>query len=224
MAGIVYVMTNEGMDGLVKIGMTKNLPKRVDALSRHAGVPLRFVVRCAIEVEDADKVETLLHESYASCRINSGREFFRVPFEDVVGAMKLATVSGGKLVKDDHVVESGESEIPESVEDTQGSVSVHGLLPKRGMSVDFQSLKIPEGEILLCVRDSSEMATVMEHGKIEYKGSQMSISKAARKAMNVDYPVNGMEFWEYKGEILSARRRRLKAEHEASKSDNEDLE
>ena len=224
MAGIVYAMTNEGMAGLVKIGQTKNLPNRVDSLSRHAGVPLRFVVRCAVEVEDADKVETLLHEAYSAYRINSAREFFKVPFENVVAAMKLSTLSGGKLVGDDHVVGDEESESTEESDEPQDNRAVHGLLPQRGTPVDFSALGIHEGAELVCARYPDKKAKVAGAGKVEYEGDTMSISRAARQALGYQYPVSGMEFWEYEGEILSARRRRLLAESRGGKQDEPDEE
>ena len=40
---VVYILTNEAMPGLIKIGYTDNtIEKRMKELSRHSGVPLPF--------------------------------------------------------------------------------------------------------------------------------------------------------------------------------------
>ena len=57
--GIVYVLTNEAMPGIVKIGRTSGdtVERRVAELSRATGVPLPFRVAVARRVHDAVKVE-----------------------------------------------------------------------------------------------------------------------------------------------------------------------
>ncbi|NBO92714.1 MAG: GIY-YIG nuclease family protein, partial [Planctomycetia bacterium] len=43
MADIVYVLTNEAMPGLIKIGLTSDsVESRLTSLSSHTGVPLPF--------------------------------------------------------------------------------------------------------------------------------------------------------------------------------------
>jgi hypothetical protein len=59
-AGIVYVLTNEAMPGLVKIGFTRSdLIQRIKALDR-TGVPYAFECFCAFEVSDCARAEQLL--------------------------------------------------------------------------------------------------------------------------------------------------------------------
>ena len=78
--GIVYVLSNPAMPGLVKIGMTSRdqLDDRVRELS-NTSVPAPFVVELWAWVEDARACERLLHGWLSGVRMNSRREFFFVP-------------------------------------------------------------------------------------------------------------------------------------------------
>ena len=50
---IVYILTNEAMPGLIKIGYTdKSIEERMKELSRHTGVPLPFSCFYAIETDN----------------------------------------------------------------------------------------------------------------------------------------------------------------------------
>ena len=150
MAGIIYVLTNEGMPGLAKVGQTKNLLERVRTLSRPSGCQLPFEVRCAVKVEDADKVEAGLHKSFASSsQLWAG--IFQIPFEDVVSALKLVVdLNGGEFV-DDHKIEDSceESEPPEDNGNDLESNTPHGLLPRRGVPTNFAEHS-PRSRVDLC--------------------------------------------------------------------------
>src|SRR5712691_3471892 len=90
MSEIIYVLTNEAMPGLVKIGRrTDNVETRIAQLTRHAGVPLPFDCHFAAEVGDARHVEHTLHQLFSDERVNAKREFFRVDPEKVVLAISI---------------------------------------------------------------------------------------------------------------------------------------
>lgn len=59
MPEIIYILTNEAMPGLVKIGLTNNesVEARLTSLSAPSGVPLPFECYFAAEVQDAAKLE-----------------------------------------------------------------------------------------------------------------------------------------------------------------------
>ena len=80
--GIVYVLTNSAMPGLVKIGMTTR--DSVDARMKElysTGVPVPFECAYACEVSSSDcvKIENALHTAFAPNRVNANREFFQYP-------------------------------------------------------------------------------------------------------------------------------------------------
>ena len=84
--GIVYVLTNPVMPGLVKIGMTTrdNLDTRMKELYG-TGVPVPFKCEYACKVKSSDcaKIEKALHVAFAPDRINANREFLQSAFMGV---------------------------------------------------------------------------------------------------------------------------------------------
>jgi hypothetical protein len=69
MAEIVYVLTNEAMPGLIKIGRTSaDLASRIRGLYQ-TGVPLPFELYYACEVQNSAFVETQLHEAFGDHRV-----------------------------------------------------------------------------------------------------------------------------------------------------------
>ena len=77
-AGIVYILVNEFMPGVVKIGKTRSpVEQRMRELDT-TGVPLPFECFYAARVADADLVESKLHDAFADQRIRQRREFFLV--------------------------------------------------------------------------------------------------------------------------------------------------
>ena len=79
--GIVYLLTNPVMPGLVKIGMTaqEDIDKRMKELYT-TGVPVPFECQfaCRVKKSDCVKIEKALHTAFEPQRINANREFFRI--------------------------------------------------------------------------------------------------------------------------------------------------
>ncbi|HTN03281.1 MAG TPA: DUF4041 domain-containing protein, partial [Planctomycetaceae bacterium] len=93
-AGYVYVISNVGSFGpdVVKIGMTRRLEPmdRVNELG-DASVPFRFDVHALFFADDAVAIETMLHQRFASQRINRvnlRREYFRTNPAEVLAVLK----------------------------------------------------------------------------------------------------------------------------------------
>jgi hypothetical protein len=88
--GIVYVLTNEAMPGLVKIGMTEDAaPSTGMGPLFSAGVPLPFAVAYACRVENALEVERSLHVAFEPQRIDATREYFRIDPAQAVAILRL---------------------------------------------------------------------------------------------------------------------------------------
>lgn len=78
MPGIVYILTNSVMPGLVKIGVTEsNVEDRIKSLD-NTSVPVPFECFYATQVTDAAKVERAIHETFGDHRLRKSREFFRI--------------------------------------------------------------------------------------------------------------------------------------------------
>lgn len=79
--GFIYVLGNECMPGVYKIGMTTRSPqKRCEELSSTTSCPKPFTVLAYIETDTAKNSESELHKTFAQYRVNKGREFFRCDF------------------------------------------------------------------------------------------------------------------------------------------------
>ena len=90
--GIVYLLTNPVMPGLVKIGMTaqEDIDKRMKELYT-TGVPVPFECQFACKVKKGDcaKIEKALHRAFSPQRINANREFFRIQVEQAKAILEL---------------------------------------------------------------------------------------------------------------------------------------
>ena len=62
--GVVYVIVNSAFENYVKISKTTNLQQRLRSLD-NTSVPLPFRCLYAVEVDDENHVEHLLHQVFA---------------------------------------------------------------------------------------------------------------------------------------------------------------
>jgi T5orf172 domain len=202
MPDIVYVLTNEAMPGLVKIGRTTDsVEARLTNLSSHTGVPLAFECYFAAEVGDGTRIEKVLHQLFAEARINPKREFFRLDPEKVVLAISIGAFKE---------VTPGLAQV--EPEEQEALDKVKARRPK----IRLDAIGIKPGDVLLFSRDESIKAIVAAEGKLEYDGEVLSPSAAALKALHkLGYKTpaaSGSEHWMFDGELLDERRRRLEAE------------
>ena len=78
MEGWVYVLTNEAMPNLVKVGYSMKDPNiRAQKLSDNTGVPLPYVVQYKALVKNPKLIEGQTHKALDKFRLNSNREFFQ---------------------------------------------------------------------------------------------------------------------------------------------------
>ena len=202
MPNIVYILTNEAMPGLVKIGLTNDsVESRVGQLSSHSGIPLPFECYFAAEVKDCDRLEKTLHQLFSENRINPKREFFKIDPEKVVlaisiGEFKEVTPGAAEIDKDEQ----------EALEKAKA----------RRPRLKLDALGIKPGDVLTCSRDDTITATVVDGGKVNYQNEIMSLSAAALKALHsLGYTTpaaSGTWYWKFEGELLDERRQRIEAE------------
>jgi hypothetical protein len=202
MPEIIYVLTNEAMPDLCKIGLTnESVDIRLTQLSSHAGVPLPFDCYFAAEVEDAARLEKTLHQLFGDQRINPRREFFRVDPEKIVLAISI-----GKFKE----ITPGEAEV-----DSQEKEALAKAKSRRPR-IRLDAIGIKSGDLLNFSRDESVVATVVDDGKVQLDGETLSLSAAALKVltrMGYKTPAaSGSDYWMFDGELLDERRRRIEAE------------
>lgn len=77
--GEVYILENESMPNIVKIGYTELCSEdRANELSKATGVPLPFTVEESFLVENPKRLEKLIHLHLKKYRLNNKREFFKI--------------------------------------------------------------------------------------------------------------------------------------------------
>ena len=202
MSGIIYLLTNEAMPGLIKIGVTTDsVETRLTQLSSSTSVPLAFECYFAAEVTDPDRIEKVLHQLFSEQRVNPRREFFRIDPEKAVLAISIGTFKE---------VTPGEAEV--AVEEKEALEKVKARRPR----IKLESIGIKPGDILKFSRDESIEATVVEDGKVQLEGEMLSLSAAALKVLKkLGYntsAASGSEYWMFDGELLDERRRRVESE------------
>ena len=85
--GVIYILANRYMPGLLKIGQTTRDPEtRAREISRATGVPAEFEIIYDEIVSDVDGAEAAIHAQLAALRVNKLKEFFRI---DVRTAIKI---------------------------------------------------------------------------------------------------------------------------------------
>lgn len=207
MTEIVYVLTNEAMPGLVKIGCTQSdLAARVRSLFQ-TGVPLPFEVFYACEVSNCKFVEKQLHDAFGDHRVSKSREFFRISPERVKAALLIGARTEIKIGEE--IFE----DLPETSE-TASEVRAEVEAAKRRGKFKFSMIGIKPGTELQLERDKTIICrTVDEDNHVEYLGEELSISRAALQAMqSLGFEwdnVSGPWAWTYQGKRLDDMRREI---------------
>ncbi len=203
--GIVYILTNPRMKGLIKIGKTTDsVEKRINALSSATGVPLRFEFDCAIKVKDCNKAENYLHEKFKEKIINKSREFFEMSPEDARPAL-LNLAHEPVTIKNEYIAEN---------EDEKKNVGNAQEKERRNIeNFNFNMVEIKDGEKLIFLDDENTTCTVAPESdtnksrkKIIYEGREMTLSAAAGEVLTKKERelsnVRGPYYWYYKGKSL----------------------
>jgi hypothetical protein len=94
-AGYVYILSNETMPGLMKIGFTeRTVAERISELSAHTGVPSPYKEEASFPVAEPSKIERLIHDSLSPYRHREDREFFRLsPGEATAHVRKILGIA-----------------------------------------------------------------------------------------------------------------------------------
>jgi len=199
MAEIVYVLTNEAMPGLIKIGCTKDdLANRIRGLYT-TGVPLAFELYFACEVQDAAFVERQLHEAFGDHRVSKNREFFRLAPERARAALSLAKIKEIKLGDEIFETQEDKAEVEAAKRRTRFQFSMIGIRPGT-------ELKLYRDPNIIC-------KTLDDKNQVEFKGDKTSLSAAAIQAYqdmgNEPVALSGPWEWTYQGKRLDELRREI---------------
>ena len=196
---IVYILTNESMPDIIKIGTTDNLQRRMRDLD-NTSVPLPFECFYALKFEDTfgieRRIEKLLHETFDDKKVRQNREFFNCTPEQAKSALRIAEIMGGKNVTPTELI----------IKDEQDRQALNTAKRKKGRIDYFGSLKINAGEILTFLKDTTITCEVADNRQVRFREEVTSLTGAARTILNemgYDWPqVNGACYWCYKEKTL----------------------
>ena len=192
---IVYILTNESMPDIIKIGITDDLKRRLRDLD-NTSTPLPFECFYALEVPDARSIEKLLHEAFDDKRVRQNREFFNCFPEQAKSALKIAEQMGGREVTPKEAV----------VETEQDRQALDTAKKKKGRVDYFGILGINVGEILTFSKDHAFNCEVKENGQVLFREELTTLSGSALiivSEMGYNWQqVRGAGYWCYKGTTL----------------------
>ena len=159
--GYVYLLTNEAMPGLVKIGFTNGrVEERMDQLFT-TGVPRRFDCFFAVKVEDARGVEAKIHHALDFFR-QPDREFFKIAPERVRSLMQLP----------DHEVYVPNGATQSSEEQLEDRPN----LPR----LNLKAAGLEVGNGLVFSRDKNISVIVKSSDKVQFENEDISLAQATK--------------------------------------------
>ena len=167
--GIVYVLTNPCMPGIVKIGMTerKNIEARLKELYT-TGVPLPFECKfaCNVKKNECAKIEKALHTAFAPQRVNANREFFRIIPDQAIAILELfqhedVTAEVSKEIEDELTPEDKAAQEKSKI---------------KRPALDFYEMGLNEGDVLIYKHNETITCSVKDNRHVSYNGETCSIS------------------------------------------------
>lgn len=195
--GIVYLLTNPVMPGLVKIGMTtqRDIDKRMKELYT-TGVPVPFECKFACKVKESDchKIEKALHKAFDPQRVNQNREFFRINVEQAQAILEL--------FHHEDVTEDVSEEIQNDLTDEDKAASSKAQAKRPPLN--FFEMGLRKGDVLVWKDNPSISVSVLSERKVLYNGEEASISalSAKLKGYRVKHIAPGSH-WIYNDMLLS---------------------
>ena len=194
--GIVYVLSNPAMPGIVKIGLTtrESINERLRELFT-TSVPVPFECEFAFKVDDCNAVENALHIAFGPNRIHPQREYFKIEPEQAIAVLKL-------LQKDDVT-----PKINEELNRTTSKIDQEAgdnLKKQRRPPLNFIEMGIPIGsKIQFSSEDNPVEATVYSDKKVYFNNMEYSLTQLTRELLNIDYNVHPVRYWIYNGKTIS---------------------
>lgn len=189
--GIVYILTNPAMKGLVKIGMTIREEVSIRMAELYStGVPVPFECSFAGRVADVKAVERAFHIAFGPYRINPNREFFEIEDTQAVELLKLMCI--------EDVSPSVKTELNKVDEVSRDS----GLrMKQKRPNLNFEEMAITIGSMLQS-NYNHETCEVVDAKKVNFRGEVMSLTRATREMLELEYSVQPSPYWVYEGKIL----------------------
>ena len=204
MLGVLYILTNQSMPGLVKIGLTTtNVEQRMRELDT-TGIPLPFECFSAWEVTDAAMAEKALHVAFGDHRIRERREFFRLSPDKPTAVLKAFGIR--------NVTPS--NDVVEDIDDLRALDKARSRRPK----FTFDMVGVPVSAELNSVFDDEVTCVVQSNNKVLFRGQSMSLTQSALIIAHETgrnwKTLAGPEYWKFEDQTLSELRNTEEASDE----------
>ena len=198
MSKIVYILTNQAMPGIIKIGITDGLiEQRMKELDK-TSTPLPFECFFAKKVSDNKFIESKMHEAFDTFRIRQNREFFRMDPSAAKAALDMT--EGEDVTPKEDVVETEIDRVALNSERNRNRFN-------------FAQIGIDIGTELSFKKDPSIKAIVCENNQVEFRGRVTSLTLSALEVIQeMGYTWNkiaGPQFWTFKGKTLYEMKQEL---------------
>jgi len=189
--GIIYLLTNPAMPGLVKIGITNraDVQMRMDELYS-TSVPVPFECAFACRVENPNEVEDALHIAFAPNRVNPKREFFEIETNQAIAILKL--LKGQDVTPEVNKQKTSIDEV---------DLDAGKEFAKKRPKLNFIEMGIPMGSELVFAKND-ETALVKTERTVTFRGAEISLTNATRQALGYDYNVAPGPYWTFNGRRL----------------------
>jgi hypothetical protein len=189
--GIVYILTNPAMPGLVKIGKTSRLEVQTRLNELYStGVPVPFECAYAGRVADETAVERAFHQAFGPYRINLKREFFQIEPDQAIALLRLMTL-------EDVTPYIREEADKVDVDSKEASIKLSSRRP----NLNFVEMGIPIGSVLQFTENDSTV-TVSAERKVMLNNEEVSLTRATRILLGYDYNVQPSPYWTFGGKLL----------------------
>ena len=195
--GIIYVIENEAFaTQVVKIGKTTDLETRIKQLN--TAVPLPFTYSKASRVDDMDKVERFLHDTFYPAKRDWRGEFYEVE------AWRVAQVL--ELLEKEDVTDEAPSPDTDEVRSIERTVQTK----EKKSNFTFAMVDIPIGEKLQLVgRLEIECEVADQKSTVRYGEREYALSTLATELKESKWSLQGARHWLYEDETLQQRRERF---------------
>ncbi len=191
-AGIVYVLTNPVMPGLVKIGKTArgSVDARLSELYS-TGVPVPFECAFAGRVDDESKVEKAFHLAFGPYRLNPKREFFQIEPEQAITLLE-------SMVSEDVTPQLQQEADSVDVDSKPASKKLKSQRPKQ----NFIDMGLAIGDEL-SFTPLDAVCTIESDSRVTYESESFSLTALTKKLLDTDRPLRPAPYWLYQGRKLS---------------------
>jgi hypothetical protein len=193
MEGIIYIISNPAMPGIIKIGKTTQEDVKIRMKELYtSGVPVPFKCVYAAKVENIDEVERALHIAFSPYRLNPRREFFEIESYQAIAIIRVL-----ELQNVSPLVEQ-EADVIDNIELDAGKV-----FAQKRPRMNFEEMGIPIGSELI-FNGNGEVAIVSSNKLVQFRDKDTSLTNATRMALGDGYSYNVAPgpYWSFNGRKL----------------------